>query len=228
MEEALSPPFPGSVSGDGTWQQLLRPPSRSGPQSVRVPALFLDRDGVIVEEVNYLCRPDDVRLIPGAADTIAAANRAEVRVIIVSNQSGIGRGRFTWHDFEAVQDHMLALLAQAGAAVDAVFACPFHSVAISPWCHPDHPARKPNPGMLLAAGEQLDVDLPRSWIIGDRAGDIAAGKNAGLAGGLHVTTGWGSEAGETEAARALAVLGAFSVLEAASIAAAPQLLPLFR
>lgn len=183
---------------------------------------------MIVEEVGHLCRPDQVRLIPGVAPVIAAANQAEVRVVIVSNQSGVGRGLFTWDDFQAVQDRMLALLAHAGAVVDAVFACPFHPQAMSPWRHPDHPARKPNPGMLLAAAERLAVDLPCSWIIGDRAGDIAAGKNAGLAGGLHVATGWGSEAGEAEAARALAVPGVFFVLEAASIAAAPQLLPLFR
>lgn len=212
------------VGADGVWRQRLRSTALPGPG----PALFLDRDGVIVEEVGHLCRPDDVRLVPGAAATIAAANRAAVFVIIVSNQSGIGRALFDWGDFAAVQERMMAMLLAAGAAIDAVFACPFHPEATPPWRHPDHPARKPNPGMLTAAGELLAVDLHRSWIIGDRASDTAAGRAAGLAGALHVKTGWGSAAGETAAALALAVPGAFPVLEADSIEAATRLLPLFR
>jgi D-glycero-D-manno-heptose 1,7-bisphosphate phosphatase len=191
------------------------------------PALFLDRDGVIVEEIGHLHAAQDVRLIDGAPEVIAAANRRGIRVVIVSNQSGIGRGLFGWADFTAVQRRMLELLAAEGAAIDAVFACPHHADAKDPWRHADHPARKPNPGMLLAAARMLPVRLDQSWIVGDRASDLAAGRNAQLAGGLHVLTGHGSASGERPTVRLLANDHRFRVILGSSIADAPRLLPLF-
>ncbi len=190
------------------------------------PALFLDRDGTIVEEVGHLRRPEDVRLIPGAAAVIARANGLGVPVIVVTNQSGIGRGLFGWAELLAVEERIESLLAERGARIDAVLACPFHRDGRAPFQHPDHPARKPNPGLLRRAGEALAVDLAGSWIIGDRAGDVAAGRAAGLAGGMHVATGWGSEPGEREAARAFSC--GYRVLEAASIADALDALPAAR
>lgn len=189
------------------------------------PALFLDRDGTIVEEVGHLRRPEDVRLIEGAAEVVATANALGVPVIVVTNQSGIGRGLFGWAELIAVEDRIEGLLAALGARLDAVLACPFHRDGLPPYQHPDHPGRKPNPGLLLRAVTALAVDLAGSWIIGDRAGDVAAGRAAGLAGGMHVTTGWGSEPGEREGARACAG-EAYGVVEAASIAEAPDVLPL--
>lgn len=106
-----------------------------------------------------------------------------------------------------------------------MLACPFHREGREPFRHPDHPARKPNPGLLLRAEAELGVDLAASWIVGDRAGDVAAGRAAGLAGGIHVWTGWGNEPGEREAARASAGNG-YRVFEAASIAEASARLPL--
>lgn len=189
------------------------------------PALFLDRDGTIVEEVGHLRRPEDVSLIEGAAEVIARANTLAVPVIVVTNQSGIGRGLFGWDELLAVEERVEALLADRGARIDAVLACPFHREGREPFRHADHPARKPNPGLLLRAEAELGVELAASWIIGDRAGDVAAGLAAGLAGGMHVWTGWGREPGERDAARGYAS-GGYRVLEAASIAEALARLPL--
>jgi D-glycero-D-manno-heptose 1,7-bisphosphate phosphatase len=216
-------PAGAALCEDGLWRQILRRPHGTAP----CPALFLDRDGVVVEEVGHLRRAADVRLIPGAARTIAAANRAGILVVIVSNQSGIGRGLFDWADFEAVQAHLLDDLGRDGAVVDAVFACPHHADAKAPYTHPDHPARKPNPGMLLAAAAMLPIRLAGSYIVGDRASDLAAGRSAGLAGGLYVRSGPDIGVGnETMAVQALAGR-LYRVFVAASIAAAPDLLPIF-
>lgn len=164
-------------------------------------------------------------LIEGAAEAIARANALAVPVIVVTNQSGIGRGLFGWNELLAVEERIEALLADRGARIDAVLACPFHRDGREPFRHADHPARKPNPGLLLRAEAELGVDLAASWIIGDRAGDVAAGRAAGLAGGMHVWTGWGSEPGERDAARASAGSG-YRVLEADSIAESSARLPL--
>jgi D-glycero-D-manno-heptose 1,7-bisphosphate phosphatase len=172
----------------GVWTQVLRVPAAS---RIR-PALFLDRDGVIVEDVGYLHRTEDVRLMPAAENVIAEANACDVRVVIVTNQSGIGRGLYGWTEFAAVQDTIVARLAAAGAQIDAVYACPHHPEAIPPYQHPDPPARKPNPGMLLAAAEALPIDLSTSWIIGDRGQDLEAGRRAGLAGGVLIRAAAGS------------------------------------
>ncbi len=168
------------------------------------PALFLDRDGVIVEEVHYLHKVDDVALINGAAAVIAQANAENRPVIIVTNQAGIARDMFGWEEFNAVQERMLDLLAQEGAFVDAVYACPHHKVGKAPYNHPDHEARKPNPGMLMRAMQVIDVVCEQSWIVGDKAGDLQAGRAAGLAGGVHVLTGHGGDDGEAERAKELA------------------------
>jgi D-glycero-D-manno-heptose 1,7-bisphosphate phosphatase len=168
------------------------------------PALFLDRDGVIVEETGYLGRPQEVALIPGAAETIAAFNAAGTPVVVVTNQSGVARGYFSWADFEAVQAEIAGRLAAGGAHLDAVFACAFHEKGHGDLAVADHPWRKPSPGMLHAAAARLGIALDRSHIVGDKAGDLAAGKAAGLAGGLHVATGHGhGDADERTAAQAL-------------------------
>lgn len=155
------------------------------------PALFLDRDGVILEEVGYISRVEDMRLLPGAAELIAAANRAGVPTVEVTNQAGVARGFYGFPELEAIEAALTAELAARGAHLDAAFACPFHSKGFAPWLHPAHPSRKPQPGMLLAAAERLNLDLSRSWIVGDRLSDLEAGRNAGLAGGMHLLTGHG-------------------------------------
>ena len=145
----------------------------------------------MVEETGYLCRVDDIVVIPGAAEVIAAANRRNVPVIMVTNQSGIGRGYYSWAEFKSVQDAIVASLASEGARIDAVYACAHHPQAKGNLAHPDHPARKPNPGMLLEAAAALTLDLKSSWLVGDKADDIEAAKRAGIAGALLVATGHG-------------------------------------
>ncbi len=177
---------------DGIWCQPVAGGAGADLGGSR-PALFLDRDGVIVEDVGYLHRPDDVRLVPGAAEVIAAVNRIGVPVVTVTNQSGIGRGQYGWAEFAETEARIAADLAARGAHLDMVVACPFHAEGIPPYAHPAHPCRKPRPGMILRAGVRLGLDLTRSWIVGDRASDLAAGGAAGLAGGLHVLTGHGQK-----------------------------------
>lgn len=172
----------GHLTTEGIWEEILLRPDHAAPR----PALFLDRDGVIVEDVHHLHRPEDIRMIAGAAATIAAANARGYPVVITTNQSGVGRGYFDWPDFLAVQTEILARLAAAGARVNAVFACPHHALANPPYRYDDSPWRKPSPGMLLQAARLLPIDLGCSWIVGDRAADLEAGRAAGLAGGLLV------------------------------------------
>jgi D-glycero-D-manno-heptose 1,7-bisphosphate phosphatase len=167
----------------GLWCELGR------PDPIARPALFLDRDGVIVVDTDYLGRSDDVRMIEGVAAAITRFNASRIPVVVVTNQSGIGRGRYDWSGFCAVQATLNAELAATGAHLDGVLACAYHADGLGPLRVDDHPWRKPNPGMLLAAAVGMNLDLGRSWIVGDRTGDLAAGAAAGLAGGTLVATG---------------------------------------
>jgi len=214
--------FPDGASfTDGVWTQIL---SQTGVTIGR-PALFLDRDGVLVEEAHYLHKVEDVQLTPNAALTVKAANARNIPVILVTNQAGVGYGYFGWDDFIAVQSRIIDDLADGGAHVDGVFACPFHKKGQGVYAHDDHPARKPNPGMLLLAQAQMGVDLRQSWIVGDRSLDILAGKNAGLVGGVHVMTGHGTKDGERAAALAVGS-DAFQVFGAKNLDAARTLIPI--
>ncbi|NQW01540.1 MAG: HAD-IIIA family hydrolase [Rhodospirillales bacterium] len=215
-------PFGAHIDDDGTWCQVL---NRAGNRQPR-PTLFLDRDGVVVEEVHYLSRPEDVQLTAGAARVIAAANAKHIPVILVTNQAGIGYGKFDWQDFIDVQERIVADLDAENAFVNAVYACPFHAKGRPPYQHPDHPCRKPNPGMLEKAARHFAIDKQSSWIIGDRANDLEAGKRFQLAGGLHVATGHGASADERQAAAAL-TSELFQVVTAPDIGMATDLLDLF-
>ena len=178
-----APDFP--LNSEGVWCEVLTRP-RPGR-----PALFLDRDGAVVEDTEYLCRADDIVMIPGAAAVIAARNRLGIAVVMVTNQAGIGRGYYGWAEFKTVQRAIVAALARDGARLDAVYACAHHPQGRDSFAHPDHPARKPNPGMLLQAAADLAIDLKTSWLVGDKATDVESAKRAGLAGALQVATGHG-------------------------------------
>lgn len=154
--------------------------------------MFLDRDGTLNEEVGYLCRPEDVVLVPGAREALARLNARGIPVLVVTNQAGIGRGKYGWAEFQAVMDRIGALLAQGGAHLDGVYAAAHHPKGLGDYAHPDHPDRKPNPGMLLRAAREHGVDLSRSWMVGDKALDLEAGRNAGCRVAL-VRTGYGSQ-----------------------------------
>lgn len=151
------------------------------------PAVFLDRDGVLIEDSGYPHRPEHLVLIPGAAEAIAAITAAGALAVIVTNQSGVARGLFdleTMHGFNAALSDRLA---QAGGRIDAVYACPFHAGATDArFRHPDHPDRKPNPGMILSAARDLPIDMARSFLIGDRDSDLEAARRAGIPGHLFI------------------------------------------
>jgi D-glycero-D-manno-heptose 1,7-bisphosphate phosphatase len=151
-----------------------------------VPALFLDRDGTINVDTDYPCDPAEIELRPQMLPAIAAANRAGIPVVVVTNQSGIARGYFGWSVFAAVNGRVLDLLRDQGMFVDMVLACAYHEAGVGPLAIPDHPMRKPNPGMLVEAGKRLALDLQRSLIVGDKLADMQAGKRAGLAQGWLV------------------------------------------
>jgi D-glycero-D-manno-heptose 1,7-bisphosphate phosphatase len=167
----------------GLWCQI-------GPGSFADrPALFLDRDGVVVVDTNYLGRVEDLRMIAGSAAAIARCNALGVPVVLVTNQSGIARGYYNWNGFQAVQAALSAELAQAGGHLDAVLACAYHKDGRGPMRIADHPWRKPNPGMIVTAAVRMNLDLSRSWIIGDQMHDITTGRAAGLAGGTLLAAG---------------------------------------
>jgi len=152
------------------------------------PALFIDRDGTLMEEVDHCRDPAHVRAYPGAAAELARARQLGWVNIIVTNQSGIGRGYFTIEQFESVQGE---LLRQLGDVIDASYMAPDH---------PDNPSprRKPAPGMILEAAADHGIDLSLSWMIGDKPIDIECGRNAGVR-TILVETGYGSKAGDCAA-----------------------------
>lgn len=149
------------------------------------PAAFLDRDGVLIEDVGYPHREDQLRLIPGAAEAVKRLNAAGYLCIVVTNQSGVARGYFTEERMHAFNALVVDRLAEAGARIDAVYACPFHAEGvIADYVHPDHPDRKPNPGMLLRAIADHGIDPDRSLMIGDQPSDLEAARRAGVDGHL--------------------------------------------
>ena len=153
------------------------------------PAVFLDRDGVLIEDTGYLSDPEQVRVIQGSMDAVARLNQAGFAVVVVTNQSGVGRGYYTWADFEAVQAKLETELKKAGAWIDGLWACGFHEDGLGEYAVKNHAFRKPNPGMLLDAATHMGLRLRASWMVGDRPGDIEAGLSAGVAGVVNVMSG---------------------------------------
>lgn len=149
------------------------------------PAAFLDRDGVLIEDVGYPHRGDQLRLVPGAVEAVKRLNDAGYLCIVVTNQSGVARGYFTEERMHAFNALLVDRLAEAGARIEAVYACPFHAEGVvADYVHPDHPDRKPNPGMLLRAIADYGVDPARSLMIGDQPLDLEAARRAGVPGHL--------------------------------------------
>jgi D-glycero-D-manno-heptose 1,7-bisphosphate phosphatase len=170
------------------------------------PAVFIDRDGTIIEEAGYLDRLDRVLFYPYAFDAVRLLNRAGYAVVIVTNQAGVGRGIFGEqfvHDTHAV---IASRLAEAGAAVDGFYYCPHHPEATVSRYRVACDCRKPAPGMLRKAAADLDLDLARSYAIGDKWSDVQAGEAAGTR-SLLVRTGYGqtTEGTRPEGVRAVVV-----------------------
>ena len=143
-------------------------------------ALFLDRDGVINTEVNYLYKIEDFEFIDGIFDLCKTAVEHNYRIIVVTNQSGIARGYYSEADLEKLTKWMMREFAGHGIEISRVYACPHLPDADLEPYRCDCPARKPNPGMLLQAKEDFDLDLSKCIFIGDKKGDMEAGLRAGI------------------------------------------------
>jgi D-glycero-D-manno-heptose 1,7-bisphosphate phosphatase len=154
-------------------------------------AVFIDRDGTVNEEKEYLYQPDDFVFIPGAPQAIRRLNEAGFLVIIVTNQSGVARGYYTEEDVHLLHRHIAAQLELFGARVDAWYYCPHHPSGRGSYALPCR-CRKPLPGMLLEAAGRFDIDLESSVMIGDKLVDVQAGTAAGCR-SILVRTGYGAE-----------------------------------
>ena len=149
-------------------------------------ALFLDRDGVMIEDIHYISDPKYVKLCPGIKPLIKHARKTKWLIVVITNQSGIARGLFNWDTYHRINDRLLQLMGPE-AKISAIYANGHGPNApLSSW-------RKPSPGMLLAAAEDLNIDLSRSIVVGDRLTDLKAGASAGLPLLIHVLTGHGMQ-----------------------------------
>lgn len=158
----------------------------SRPASIRSAAL-LDRDGVLNIDRGYTHRPEDLIFTPGAVRAVRRLNLAGRRVIVITNQAGVARGLYDEGAVDRFHAAMNAALALEGAWIDAFYYCPFHPEAtVAAYRHPDHPDRKPNPGMLLRALSDFEVSPARAFLIGDRESDIQAAAAAGVQGYLYL------------------------------------------
>ena len=144
------------------------------------PALFLDRDGVINIEKNYVYRPKDFEFVEGIFDLCRKANAAGMVIVVVTNQSGIGRGYYSEREYHHLSDWMCAQFLSNGVKIDAAYFCPFHPEYGVGCYKVESFDRKPNPGMILRAEKDLGLDLARSVLVGNNPSDIAAAKIAGV------------------------------------------------
>lgn len=145
------------------------------------PAVFFDRDDTLIQDPGYVSLPDQVRLFEDAPEAIARLARAGYRVVVVSNQSGVARGLLSEDDLDAVHRRLQELLNERGASLDAIYSCPYldgPEATVAAYRRSSD-LRKPAPGMLIEAAADLQLDLDRSWMIGNSARDIEAGRRAG-------------------------------------------------
>ena len=153
------------------------------------PALFLDRDGVVNVDRGFVARREDFVWQDGIFDLVRLGWARGYVPVIVTNQSGIGRGLYTAEDYEALNRWMLEEFDKQFAPIARVYHCPYHPEAVVPALKAAHPWRKPAPGMLLAAAADLDLDLAQSILVGDRWSDIGAGMAAGVGSNILVGEG---------------------------------------
>ncbi|MBN1140562.1 MAG: D-glycero-beta-D-manno-heptose 1,7-bisphosphate 7-phosphatase [Deltaproteobacteria bacterium] len=163
----------------------------AGNEAPRKRAVFLDRDGTLNVEKNYLYRPEDFEFLPGVPEAIRRLREHGFLVVVVTNQSGVARGYFTLAEVDLLHRHVEKLLAFYGTAIDGFYVCPHHPDGISPYrvkCG----CRKGEAGMLLKAAADFGIDLKRSFMVGDKAADLEAGEKAGCR-PLLVLTGYGEQ-----------------------------------
>lgn len=154
--------------------------------------VFLDRDGTLNEEVNYLHRPEDMHLLPGVAEALRRLKEAGFKLVVVTNQAGVARGYYTEEDVISLHRYMNELLAAKGAEIDGFYYCPHHPVHGIGSYKKECSCRKPGIGMFLQAERQFQADKAHSYMIGDKLLDTQAGKNYGVA-SILVGTGYGKE-----------------------------------
>ncbi len=154
------------------------------------PAVFIDRDGTLTDEVGYVNHPKRLRLLPRSAEAIRRLNAAGVPAVVVTNQAGIARGYFSADVLDAVHAELRAMLGREGAHLDGVYFCPHHPTEGEPPFRTRCECRKPKPGLLLKAAADLDLDLARSVMVGDKPSDLEVAPQVG-ARGVLVLTGYG-------------------------------------
>lgn len=146
-------------------------------------AVFFDRDGVLNLDHGYVCEPDRLDWIDGAREAVAALNAAGVKVLVVTNQSGVARGYFTEAQVDAFHEALQAGLAEVGGRIDAFYVAPHHEdAALDRYRHPDHPDRKPNPGMILRGLADWSLTPEETVLVGDKGSDVEAARRAGVEG----------------------------------------------
>lgn len=156
-------------------------------------ACFLDRDGVLIVEKNYLNDIGEVELEQGAAEAVRLLNRHGFKVVVVSNQSGVARGYFTESKVQEINRHIHDQLAAEGAVIDGWYYCPHYAKGTVAEYAVKCDCRKPEPGLLLRAAEELDLDLTQSYMIGDKVSDVDVANRAGCRNGILVRTGHAEE-----------------------------------
>jgi D-glycero-D-manno-heptose 1,7-bisphosphate phosphatase len=154
------------------------------------PALFMDRDGCLTEEVGYVNHPSRIRLLPRSAAAVRRLNEAGVAAVMVTNQAGVARGYFSEDTLHAANDRMCRELEAGGARLDGLYVCMHHPDEGQPPYRSACDCRKPRPGLLTRAAAELGLDLRASVMVGDKLSDVAAGQSVGAAGVL-VLTGYG-------------------------------------
>ncbi|MBI2847900.1 MAG: HAD family hydrolase [Chloroflexi bacterium] len=142
-------------------------------------AVFLDRDGTIIEDSGHPHERDKIRFLPRASEAIALLNKNGFKVIVVTNQAGVARGYFTEETVKEINRHIQESLAQAGARIDTIYYCPHHVEGVIEQYRVECYCRKPNPGMIEQAARDFEIDLSSSFVIGDHMSDVQAGLRAG-------------------------------------------------
>jgi D-glycero-D-manno-heptose 1,7-bisphosphate phosphatase len=171
-------------------------------------AVFLDRDGVLIEDTGYPDDPDAISLLPGVGEGLRRLRSAGWRLVVVSNQSGVARGMFSIERLDAIHARLRELLALEGVCLDALYFCPHHPQGVAATYVVDCDHRKPAPGMLMSAARALGLDLASCWLIGDRESDVQAAHRAGCRAVLLGTARTAAElqcATLVEAARAISL-----------------------
>lgn len=161
-------------------------------ESMGAPSVFLDRDGTINVEIYHLRRVEDMRLLDGAAEAIRLINGAGLRTVVVTNQSGVGRGLLSELELARIHAKMCDDLRRGDATIDAIYSCPHHPTSAFGRYRVDCGCRKPKPGSLYRAARDLGLDLERSFLVGDKISDLEAGQAAGCT-TILVKTGYGKD-----------------------------------